>query len=134
MPEGPILLFDGVCHLCDHSVRFVLARDRRQIFRFAALQSAAGTRLMNQFAPDALNLKSVVLIADGVAHTKSDAVLQIAARLNGPWHLLRILRLVPRPLRDWAYDRVAGNRYRWFGRSETCLMPTAALRSRFLTG
>lgn len=133
MPEGPILLFDGVCHLCDHSVRFVLARDRRQAFRFAALQSAAGTRLTSQFAPDARNLKSVVLITEGVAYTKSDAVLQIAARLNGPWHLLRILWLVPRPIRDWVYDRVAGNRYRWFGRSETCLMPTAALRSRFLT-
>lgn len=132
MPEAPIILFDGVCNLCDHAVRFVLARDRAEQFRFAALQSPAGRQLLDAVgaSPD---LDSVVLIADGKAHTRSDAALRIAARLSGLWPGLTLLLIVPRPIRNWAYDFVAKNRYRWFGTRAACMIPTPELRSRFLS-
>ena len=132
MSEGPIILFDGVCNLCDHAVQFILARDRQQQFRFASLQSPAGMSLLDRFRPDAKNLSSMVLIADGVAYTKSDAALRIAARLNGPWSVLKIFLIVPRPIRNWAYDVVAKHRYRWFGKNSACMMPSPELRSRFV--
>ena len=132
MPENPIILFDGVCNLCDHFVQFVLARDRRGRFRFASLQSPAGRQLLEGFGVGP-HLDSVVLIADGVVHTRSDAALRIAARLNGLWPVLKILLLVPRPIRNWAYDVVAKNRYRWFGRNPACMIPTPETRSRFLS-
>lgn len=133
MPEGPIILFDGECNLCDRSVRFILARDRKQQFRFASLQSAAGTRLIERFAPRAQGSTTVVLIADGTAHIRSDAALRIAARMDGLWPVLGVFRIVPRPLRDWVYDVVARNRYRWFGRTPCCMVPSPELRERFLS-
>ena len=133
MTEQPIILFDGVCHLCDRSVQFVLARDPQEQFCFAALQSDIGRQLLEKAAPEAMGLNSVVLIVDGVAYLKSDAALRIAARLSGAWPLLRVFLLVPRPVRDWAYDWVARNRYRWFGRSAACWVPAPKWRRRFLS-
>lgn len=133
MSEGPIILFDGVCHLCDRAVQFILKRDLRQQFRFASLQSPAGQRLLDRFLPEGKDLTSIVLIADGVAYTKSDAALKIAENLRGPWPILRILRILPRGIRNRAYDFVARNRYRWFGKHSACLMPSPELRSRFLS-
>ena len=132
MSEGPIILFDGVCHLCNRAVQFIIARDRGRKFRFASLQSPTGRQLLDQFRPDARNLNSMVLIADGVAYTRSDAALRVAGRLSGPWPALKIFLLVPHPIRNWSYDLIAKNRHRWFGTKSACLLPSPELRRRLL--
>ncbi len=133
--EPTIILFDGVCNLCSRSVRFVIARDPHAHFRFAALQSEAARRICAERSismPTALEPDSIVVIADGKSLERSDAALAIAARLPLPWSLLRIFRAIPRPLRDWLYRLVAKNRYRWFGRTDACMMPTPEIRARFI--
>jgi predicted DCC family thiol-disulfide oxidoreductase YuxK len=128
----PVVLFDGNCNLCNGAVQFVLQRDRRARFRFAALQSRAGRQLLaGKNVPDPLP-DSMLLVLDGAVHLRSGAALRIAARLPFPWWLCAVALLVPRPLRDWVYDAIAARRHRWFGRSDTCMVPTAALRARFL--
>jgi predicted DCC family thiol-disulfide oxidoreductase YuxK len=127
-----IVLFDGVCNLCNDTVRFVLARDLEGRFKFAPLQSGAGRALLTKYGLSADLLGTVVLIEDGRAFERSDAALRIAAGLGGAWLALGALRLVPRPLRDALYDWIARNRYRWFGRREECALPTPDQRHRFL--
>ncbi len=129
---APVILFDGVCNLCNGFVRFVIARDPAARFRFAALQSDSARRLLARLdglggIPD-----SVVLVDRGRVYTRSSAALRIARGLPFPWSLARALIVVPRPLRDWVYDRVARHRYRWFGRKDVCMMPTPDSRARFL--
>ncbi|WP_400194096.1 thiol-disulfide oxidoreductase DCC family protein [Hymenobacter sp. B81] len=133
-PAPSIILFDGVCNLCHGWVQFIIARDPAAQFRFASLQSEAGRRLLPPgFNSDALNPDSVVLIEnDGQIYTHSTAVLRILRRLPGGWALLAAGLLVPRPVRDAVYRWVARNRYRWFGRQESCWLPTPELRQRFL--
>ena len=128
----PVILFDGVCNLCAWSVQFIIRRDPCGQFRFAALQSPVGQRLLAERGADARGLDSVVLIEGARWYARSDAALRIARRLSGAWPLLALLRVLPRPLRDWAYDFVARNRYRWFGRQDACMLPTPTLRARFL--
>lgn len=130
--DPPVLLFDGVCNLCTASVQFVLRRDRREVFRFAALQSEAGRRLVARHGLDPEALHTLVLVDGDRAFVRSAAALRVAGRLSGLWPLLRVFLLVPRPLRDAAYDWIARHRYRWFGRRESCLLPTPELRRRFL--
>lgn len=133
-PENvsPVVLFDGVCNLCEGVVRFVLARDRTGHFRFAALQSPAGQQLLAACGLSTTTFDSFVLIEAGRCHTESSAALRVAAGLGGAWRLVGLLRVVPRPIRDAVYRWVARNRYRWFGRREACLVPTPEIRSRFL--
>lgn len=128
----PTLLFDGVCNLCSGSVQFILKRDTRSRFRFASLQSDAGRRLMTDHGLDPDALSSVVLIEGGRAYQESTAALRIARHLPGAWKLLRVFTVIPRPLRDAAYRLIARNRYRWFGKTEACWLPTPELRARFL--
>lgn len=128
----PTLLFDGVCNLCSGSVQFILKRDRQGRFRFASLQSEVGRRLMTEHGLDPDALSSVVLIEDGRAYQESTAALRIARHLPGAWKLLRAFLVIPRPLRDAAYRLIARNRYRWFGKTESCWLPTPELRARFL--
>jgi len=128
----PVVLFDGACNLCNASVQFVLRRDPRARFRFAALQSAAATDLLAAVGWQGARPDSVALVADGRVLWKSAAALAIARRLRWPWPLLSVFALVPRPLRDVVYDFVARRRLRWFGRQETCMVPTKELRTRFL--
>lgn len=132
-PErAPTILFDGVCNLCNASVQWIIRHDRRSAFRFAALQSEAARRLLAESpAPAALPDSIVLIDADG-AHTRSDAVIRIARRLGLPWSLAAAAAVLPRGWRDELYGWVARNRYRWFGRQNTCMTPTAELRGRFL--
>lgn len=130
MNDHPIILFDGICNLCNGWVNFVIDRDRSRNFRFAALQSEVGGRLCENRAHDIPD--SIVLIENDVVHVKSDAVLRIARQLDGAWPLLALFRLVPRSVRDLVYDFVARHRYRWFGKRDTCRVPTPDLQSRFL--
>ena len=127
-----LVLFDGVCNLCNASVNFIIDRDPAGYFTFAALQHEAVPPLLAAHDLSDDYLDSVVLLEDGRLYAKSDAALRIARRLNGAWPVLYAFRAVPRPLRDAVYDWVARNRYRWFGKQETCRVPTPELRARFL--
>lgn len=129
--EVPVIFFDGVCGLCNHWIDFVIARDRRRQFRFAPLQGETARDWL-QLAPNE-SLNSVILCDGTGIHRKSDAVWRILTRLGGTWRIAgSLLRIIPRPLRTWGYDLVARHRYRWFGQKETCRLPTADERERFL--
>jgi len=128
--SSPLVLFDGVCNLCHAWVQWIVRHDRRGVFRFAALQSAAAQRSFGDATP--LSADSIVLVDERGRHIESEAILRIAHHLGGAWRLLAIARLFPRRLRDAAYRWIARNRYRWFGRQNTCVQPRAELRERFL--
>lgn len=128
----PVLIFDGVCGLCNASVDFVIRHDRRGVFRFAPSQSDSGRRLLERFGVDPDDVQSVYLVERGRIKARSTAALLVAWRLGFPWSLASVFLLVPRPLRDLVYNGIARNRYRWFGKKETCRLPTAEERSRFL--
>ena len=130
---GPIILYDGVCNLCSASVRFVADRDRAERFRFAFLQSPSGEALLRQHGRDAdKRLDSVLLLQGGRVYDKSTAALRIARQLDGAWPVLFLLLVLPRALRDWVYDFIGQRRYRWFGKTDVCLVPREDLRSRLL--
>jgi predicted DCC family thiol-disulfide oxidoreductase YuxK len=129
---GPLILFDGVCNLCNAAVQWVIERDRRGIFRFGALQSEAGRAALS-VAGTTEDLPDSIVLMDGAGtHTRSDAAIRIARGLGFPWSLAAVALAVPRPLRDAVYSWVARNRYRWFGRRESCMVPTAELAARFV--
>jgi predicted DCC family thiol-disulfide oxidoreductase YuxK len=127
-----VLFFDGVCGLCNSVVDFILEKDRESRFKFSPLQSNyAAQRLTLEQTKD---LKSLVLIEDGKVFEKSDAVIRISMHLGGFWHLGALLRVFPKFLRDLGYRTIAANRYRWFGKKESCRFPTAQERERFIMG
>lgn len=130
--KGSVILFDGVCNLCNASVNFVIDRDPGGAFRFAALQGEAGRRVQEERDLAGEGLDSVVLVEEGVVYTRSTAALRIARRLGFPWSMLAVLLVLPESVRDWFYDVVARNRYRWFGRRESCRVPTPEVMGRFL--
>lgn len=127
-----LLLFDGVCNLCTGAVKFVIQRDRHARFRFASLQSGLGERWLreNKMPMDAY--ASLIYLRNGRALLKSTAALNIARDLGGAWPLAYAFIIVPRFLRDAVYDLIARNRYKWFGRQDTCMVPTPELRARFV--
>lgn len=127
----PLVLFDGVCNLCNAAVRFIIPRDPRGHFQFAPLTSDAAARALAS-VPLAERPDSVVLIDEGRVFTRSEAALRILRRLEFPWSLAYALILLPRALRDWGYDAIARRRYRWFGRHEQCPIPSPSIRDRFL--
>jgi predicted DCC family thiol-disulfide oxidoreductase YuxK len=130
--EGPLVLYDGTCGLCNRSVQLILRHDRRGRFRFAALQSDPGRALLERHGLPTDELSTIVLIDGGRAFTRSRAALRIAGRMDAPWPLLRALLVVPRPLADAVYGLVARNRYRMFGRADACMLPPPEVRARFL--
>lgn len=129
--DSPLILFDGECNLCNGFVQFVIRRDPRARFHFAALHSAAGRRALEQAGVQAQLPDSIVLISAGRVRVRSAAALAILRGLGWLWPLTSVFLLVPRPLRDAVYDWVARHRLRWFGRQQSCWVPTAALRARF---
>ena len=128
----PIIVFDGVCNLCSGSVQFVIRHDHAGVFKFAPVQSVAGRELLQRHGidPDAVN--TFLLVENDEASVRSDAALRIAMRFAWPWRALTVFRVIPRPLRDACYDFIARHRYQWFGKREACMVPTPALRERFL--
>jgi predicted DCC family thiol-disulfide oxidoreductase YuxK len=129
-----LVLFDGPCNLCNRVVRFVIRHDRKKRFRFCALQSPYGLQQLNSVGlPQPWN-GSLVLIYKGRVWLKSDAVIEIARRLDGVWPLLGLFRFVPRGIRDAVYDWIAGSRYRWFGQSANCALPGERFADRFIQG
>jgi predicted DCC family thiol-disulfide oxidoreductase YuxK len=131
--EYPIILFDGVCNFCNGAINFVLKQDKKGIFRFAPLQSQIGQKLLEQYGLATKDFDSFVLIDNGKVHKKSAASLRVMNKLPWYWKEAQILRLIPTPFRDAIYDFIAKNRYKWFGKKEQCMVPTAELRERFLS-
>jgi len=127
-----IILFDGVCNLCNGVVRFIIDHDPAGCFRFASIQSETGRTLMASRGLTPGDLSTFVLLDGSETLVRSDAALRIAGRLSRPWPVLAVLRIVPRPLRDWMYGLIGRNRYRLFGRSDQCRVPTPAEVARFL--
>jgi predicted DCC family thiol-disulfide oxidoreductase YuxK len=130
--EGPVLLFDGHCNLCNGAVQFVIRHDPAGVFAFAPLQSETGRRLLAEADVSTDATESVVLVTADDAHVKSAAVLRVARRLGRPWSLLWAFRAVPRTVRDAVYDAVAATRYDVFGRRAECMVPDPDVADRFL--
>ncbi|TQI70772.1 putative DCC family thiol-disulfide oxidoreductase YuxK [Gramella sp. Hel_I_59] len=128
-----IILFDGVCNLCNNAVQFIIKHDRKDRFRFASLQSEIGKGLIEERGFDHEDLDSIMLIEPGVAYyRKSTAALEISRDLDGGYSLLKNFLFLPEGLRDSIYDLVASNRYKWFGKKDNCMIPTPELKSKFL--
>lgn len=126
-----IVLFDGDCNLCDHSVQFIIKRDPKEHFKFTSLQSDMGKKMLNQFnVPEDTN--SFILIANNKTYSKSSAALQICKDLKGLWKIFHFLLIIPRPIRDLFYGILANNRYKWFGKKDSCTLPSPEIRKRFL--
>ena len=130
--DKSILLFDGVCNLCNGFVQFVIKRDPQAIFRFAALQSEAGQTLLQKANMPTKELSTVVLYENGKFYTHSDVPLRVVRKFGGAWPLLYGFVIIPKFIRDGIYNWIARNRYRWFGKRESCMIPTPDLKARFL--
>mgnify|MGYP006198300205 CR=1 FL=1 len=128
-----VILFDGVCNLCNASIDFVISRDKKNRFLVGALQEEAGKTLLSQFEVNPEYLDSLVLIEENQIYFRSTAALRIAKKLPGLWPLLYGLIVLPPFLRDGIYDWIGRNRYRWFGKKNTCRMPTEAEKAKFLS-
>jgi predicted DCC family thiol-disulfide oxidoreductase YuxK len=127
-----IVLFDGVCNLCNFAVNFIIDRDPHARFVFASLQSTEGQRLLKSVGLHQGQMDSLVLVRNKKAYLRSTAALEIVRNLTGPWPVFYIFKVVPYPIRDFIYNLVAQNRYRLFGKRNTCRYPTTPLRARFL--
>lgn len=134
LPENKkIILFDGVCNLCNNAVNFVIKHDKKDVFRFASLQSELGKKLVSERGLNPDDLDSIVLIEPGVAYyRKSTAALEISRDLSGGYSLLKNFLFIPEGLRDSIYNFVANNRYKWYGKKESCMIPTPKLKAKFL--
>jgi predicted DCC family thiol-disulfide oxidoreductase YuxK len=130
--KTPIVLFDGVCNLCNGAVQWIVKRDQKAVFCFASLQSEAAQEALRAVGHTTPLPDSLVLIADGTVSVRTAAVLGIARRLPFPWSLAVVFFVIPPFLRDPIYSWIARNRYRWFGKRETCMVPTKELRAKFL--
>jgi len=134
LPKGKkIILFDGVCNLCEYSIQFVIKWDQKDLFRFLPIDSDLGRKIIKHIGLDSKNTDSVILYEPGIAYYyKSDAVLQIAKNLGGFFHLGTVFKIIPASLRNLIYDYVARNRYQWYGKKEACMIPTPETKAKFL--
>lgn len=126
-----IVLFDGGCNFCESSVQFILKRDTRGIFKFASLQSEAGSQVIKQHEIPQ-DMESFVLIDNDRTYYKSSAALHVCRDLKGFWKAIFVFIIIPRPIRDIFYNAVANNRYKWFGKKKSCMLPTPEVRGRFI--
>lgn len=134
-----LLLFDGVCNLCDRSVQFVIRHDPEGKFKFAALQSAYAKSILSKYPEintvtnkDPVKPDSIIFILNNIPYIRSSAVLKVMATLGFPYNLMSIFYILPGPLRDTLYNYIASHRYRWYGKKESCMVPTATLKARFM--
>ena len=130
--EHPILFFDGVCNLCTGSVQFIIKRDRKDVFRFAALQSEQAEQYLSRFGTNITELNTILLLEDGKLYKRSTAALRIVRRLNGAWPLLYGFIIIPAFIRDGIYSQIAKRRYKIWGKQDSCMIPTAELKAKFL--
>jgi predicted DCC family thiol-disulfide oxidoreductase YuxK len=128
-----LILFDGVCNLCNASVNYVIKHDKKDTFRFAALQSEVGKQIVKEYNIDILKTDSILLYSENNGiHYKTSAALKIAKQLGFPLNLLPIFLIIPAFIRNCVYDYVAKNRYKWYGKRESCMVPTTELQKKFL--
>ena len=131
--DKKIILFDGVCNLCDSAVQFIIKHDKKDIFRFISLQSDLGKEITNYLGINRTNLDSIILYQPGYAYYhKSQAVFKIAKDLGGIYSLSTIFSILPSSITDNMYDYIARNRYNWYGKKESCMLPTNDLKAKFL--
>lgn len=131
--DKKIILFDGVCNLCNSAVQFVIQNDKKDVFRFVALQSDLGQEILNHIGINPKNIDSIILYEPSVAYYyKSSAAIEIAKSLGGFWHLGTVFRIIPTGIRNSLYDYIAKNRYKWYGKKESCMIPTPELKAKFL--
>ncbi|MGH7806888.1 MAG: thiol-disulfide oxidoreductase DCC family protein [Thermodesulfobacteriota bacterium] len=130
--NNPIILFDGVCNLCSGIVMFTIKRDRQGIFKFTPLQSDVGQSLLKQFNLPMDSYQSFILVEGDRYYQKSTAALRVVRRMNGLCSILYVFIVLPRPIRDFIYDLIVKNSYKWFGKKEKCLIPAPGIKSRFL--
>jgi len=131
LPER-IVLFDGVCNFCNNSINFIIRRDKKDLFRFAPLQSELGEELKRKYSIPEKFMDSVILIENGKVYFKTTAALRIARRLGGGWPLMYGFIIVPPFIRDIVYNIIAKNRYKWWGQRESCMIPTPEVRRKFI--
>jgi len=131
MANNPVIFFDGVCNLCNASVQFAIKHDKKNVFKFTALQGAYAKKILPQFSVDLNKIDSIILIENEQLYTKSTAALKIARRLSGLWPMLYVFIIIPKFIRDWFYDFIAKNRYKFWGKQESCWVPTPDLQSKF---
>jgi predicted DCC family thiol-disulfide oxidoreductase YuxK len=127
-----VILFDGVCNLCNDSVKLIIKHDKNDVFRFTALQSAIGIAMVADHGIDTTKTDSILLIDQNKIYAKSTAALKVARHMSGGYPLLYGFMIVPNFIRNWVYDIIAKNRYRWFGRKDSCMIPTPELKKKFL--
>lgn len=127
-----IVLFDGVCNFCNSSVQFVIKRDPKGKFKFAALQSELGQHILSKNEIPSTEYETVILSVDGKLYKKSSAALRIAKELSGLWPLMYIFMLVPPFIRNAVYSFIAARRYKWFGKKDACMIPSPEIRARFI--
>ena len=132
LPDQPVILFDGVCNFCNYWVNFAIKRDKKKKLRFAPLQGEAAKKLLYQFGLDTSTFSSVILIDNGKAYTQSSAAFRICKYLDGGWRLVYGLMIIPKFIRDFLYNIIARNRYKWFGKRKECMVPTPEMIERFL--
>ena len=128
-----IILFDGVCNLCNNAVQFIIKNDKKDVFRFVALQSELGKEICKYIGVDQTKVDSVILYNPGVAYYyKSSAAIEISEDLGSIYSLVSIFKIFPERLRNYVYDYIAANRYKWYGKKESCMIPTPELKAKFL--
>ena len=131
--DKKIILFDGFCNLCDSSVQYVIKHDKKDIFRFVAIQSDLGQKILKHIGINPIHTDSIVLYEPGISYYyKSTAALQIAKALSGVFTLAIVFTLLPTGISDTIYDYIAKNRYKWYGKKETCMIPILELKAKFL--
>jgi len=131
--NSKIILFDGVCNLCNNAIQFVIKRDKNKIFHYTSLQGELGKQLLAERNIDPEKIDSIILIDPNVAYyLKSTAALEISKKLSGLWPLMRVFLILPVSFRDRVYDFIAKNRYKWFGKKESCIIPTKEQQALFL--
>ena len=130
--KNPLVLFDGVCNLCESSVQFFIKNDSKNTFVFSTLQSKQVKEYLQQNKPNLKTIDSVLLVTPQKIYTKSSAALTIAKQLNGIYPLLYLFYIIPKPIRDLVYDYIAKKRYAWYGKKESCMIPTPELKNKFL--
>ena len=131
--DKKIILFDGVCNLCDSSAPYVIKHDKNDVFRFVSIQSDLGLKIIKHIGIHADNIDSIILYEPGISYYfKSNAALEIAKGLSGIFTFATIFRFIPARIRDFMYDYIAKNRYKWYGKKEACMIPTTELKAKFL--
>lgn len=132
IPHQPLLLFDGVCNLCNNSINYIIKKDTKNVFKFASLQSDVAKKILLQFDSTNFDLSSIVLVDHDKLYFKSTAILKAGKHLGGIYKICYFFIVIPRPIRDLIYDYIAKNRYKWYGKKESCMIPTPELKEKFI--